>query len=395
MIKDIVALPVWNGKCGRTLRVYVKTENKTFSATAPTGESKGKWEAATISMAEIAKVFPELKRLLIGKNETEWDRLDALVEAAGGKDLERIGSLLGTALTMALTKAGTNGQVWQALSDGRSTSFPFPVGNAVGGGAHGGHTSIQEFLVIPAKAKTMAEAIETNITVWREIGQTIKAGGNFGRDDEGAWITNADDVKTLDLVTNIAEANGCLVGIDVAAGQLMHGNKYVWPSMAREFDSGEQLEFLKMMAEKYRLAYIEDPFDARDSMLWAEFNSKSKALVVADDLACTQPHRVTQIAQAGQANAVIIKPDQAGTVGKTLRAIDAAKNGRMIHVVSHRGQDTCETFIADLAVGTEAPLIKCGIAGGERVAKLNRLMEIWAGMSEKGRPEMARLKLRA
>jgi len=393
MIKDIMALPVWNGRGERTLRVFVKTENRTFSATAPAGKSRGRWEAETISIAEAAKAFPEIKHMLVGKEEKDWDRLDALIEAAGGKNLERIGANLGVALSMALAKAGTNGQVWQALSGGRSNTFPFPISNIVGGGAHGGSTAIQEFLVIPVRAKSVDEAVETNLAVWREVGETI--GGKSGRNDEGAWITGADDIKTLDMLTKITEAHGCLVGIDVAAGQLMHGNKYVWPSIAKEFDSGEQLEFLRMMAEKYRLAYIEDPFDARDSMLWTEFNAKSKALVVADDLACTQPHRVTQIAQANQANAVIIKPDQAGTVSKTLRAIDAAKSNKMIHIVSHRSGDSCETFIADLAVGTEAPLIKCGIAGGERVAKLNRLMEIWAAMSEKGKPEMARLKLRA
>lgn len=210
MIKDIVALPVWNGRGEKTLRVYVRTENRTFSATAPAGKSRGRWEAETISIAEASKAFPELKHALVGKDEREWDRLDALVEAAGGKNLERIGANLGVALSMALIKAATNGQVWQLLSGGRSTSFPFPVSNIIGGGAHGGSTAIQEFLVIPVRAKSIDEAVETNLAVWREVGETI--GGRSGRNDEGAWITGADDIKTLDMLTKIAEAHGSWSG---------------------------------------------------------------------------------------------------------------------------------------------------------------------------------------
>lgn len=389
MIKDIFAIPIWNNLGGRTFKVVVKTDQGNFSASAPAGESRGRWEAAYADYGRAAAAFPELKQALMGMQESEWDRADNLIERAAGRNFEKTGAQLSIATSMAVVRAAALGQVWQLL-DSQATRFPLPVGNVAGGGMHGGRSmSIQEILIIPARARSMEEAIQTNFDVWNEVGRKL---AGHGKDDEGAWISGWDDVKTLDVVSSVAESRGCALGVDIAANSLWQKGKYVWEALGQKFDASEQLEFVKLMAEKYKLVYIEDPFRDDDLQTFAALRKKTKAMIVVDDLTGTQPTRVAQAAQQGSAGGVIIKPDQAGTVSKALRAIDQAKNGKMAHIVSHRAAETNDTFIADMAVGTGAPLIKCGIAGGERVAKLNRLMEIWAAISERTKPEVTRIK---
>jgi enolase len=131
------------------------------------------------------------------------------------------------------------------------------------------------------------------------------------------------------------------------------------------------------MIEKYRLVYVEDPFNENDYAAFAELKKSTKCIICGDDLYASQALRIGQGGQHGATNAAIIKMDQAGTVSRALRAIDACENSQMAYVVSHRSGETCDSFIADFAVGTGAKFIKCGIAGGERTAKLNRLLEIW------------------
>lgn len=115
--------------------------------------------------------------------------------------------------------------------------------------------------------------------------------------------------------------------MDVAAGQLLHRGKYMWKALGKELDSEEQMEFIRSLAETYKLAYIEDPLDAHDPEMWMELSSKAKALIVADDLTCSQTIRVAQAAESKAANAILIKPDQAGTVSRALSAIAASRKG--------------------------------------------------------------------
>jgi enolase len=288
---------------------------------------------------------------------------------------------------MAIARAATGNRPYRLL--GEKSVFPFPMGNAAGGGAHMGSTSIQEFLVIPVKAKTMREAIETNAAVWQEVGRVFNRSRHTGRNDEGAWISGTDDVQTLDVVAEAAEHNGARVGIDVAAGQMFSNGRYRWASLKKEFDTGEQLEFLRLMIQKYRLFYVEDPFNENDYGAFAELRKRTDCLISGDDLYASQPLRIAQGSHHGATNAAIIKMDQAGTVSRALRAIDACKNAKMEHVISHRSGETCDAFISDFSVATGARLLKCGIAGGERVAKLNRLFEIW---NEAEGPRMATWK---
>ncbi|MEM5814267.1 MAG: enolase C-terminal domain-like protein [Candidatus Aenigmatarchaeota archaeon] len=386
MIKDIAAVPAWNSRGEKTVKVVVKTDKGAFFAYAPSGKSKGRWEAPVLSVEQIMQETPEIRKNLTGLDEGDWEKFDSHIEQVCGRNFEKCGANFACALSMAVIRAASLNRVYKILGGG--AAFPYPIGNVVGGGAHMGSTAIQEFLVIPVKAKTIAEAVETNIAVWQEVGRVLSRSRHIGRNDEGAWISGTDDVQTMDVVVEAAEHNGARVGIDVAASQLFIKGKYQWASLKKEFSTSEQLEFLKMMIEKYRLVYVEDPFNENDYAAFAELRKSVKCIICGDDLYASQALRIGQGAQHGATNAAIIKIDQAGTVSRALRAVDACDNGQMAYVVSHRSGETCDSFIADFAVGTGAKFIKCGIAGGERTAKLNRLLEIWNEVSETTAPQM-------
>jgi len=384
MIKDIMAFPAWNGRGEKTVKVSIRTDSGIFSAYAPSGKSKGKWETPVLSVDQILQALPDIKKNLLGLDASDWEKFDSHIEQVCGRSLEKCGANFSAALSMAAIRAASLNKVYKILGGGNV--FPYPLGNVVGGGAHMGSTAIQEFLVIPVKAKTITEAIETNFAVWEEVGRVLSRSRHIGRNDEGAWISGTDDVQTLNIVVEAAEHNGARVGLDVAASQLFSKGKYQWASIKEEFDTGDQLEFMRMMIDKYRLAYVEDPFNENDYAAFAELRKSAKCIICGDDLYASQALRIGQGAQHGATNAAIIKMDQAGTVSRALRAIDACNNAQMAYVVSHRSGETCDSFISDFAVGTGAKFIKCGISGGERTAKLNRLLEIW---NESESPQMS------
>lgn len=393
MIEDIVAIPAYNSRGERTIKVWIKTGKGFYSAYAPTGKSRGKWEAKTVDAKKALATLASIKKSLIRMREEDYEYFDDMLEGLGRENLGRIGANLAIALSMANIRAASDNKVYKFLNPNART-FPLPLGNVIGGGAHGGFTSIQEFLVYPAKATDIFEAIETNFKIWGDVGKLLKLRGfTAGRNDEGAWIARKDDLKTLEIVTSVAEKYGAGVGIDVAASQLYSKGKYVYHHLKKKFDSGDQLEFMKHIIKTYKLSYVEDPFHENDFASFAELRKSVKCLIVGDDLFATNPERILKGAEKESCNGAIIKPDQEGLVSKAIRATEVAKRSGMIPIISHRSGETEDAFISDFAVAMEAPLIKCGISGGERVAKVNRLIEIWNGVKNaKSKPQMAKLK---
>ena len=394
MIKDIIAIPSYNSRGEQTLKIWIMNKHGFYSAYAPSGKSRGKWEAKTLDAKKALKKVPKIKKRLIGMKERDYEIFDDKLEKIGGKDLKKIGANLSIALSMANIRAASDNKVYKFLNpDARHV--PFPLGNVIGGGAHGGFTSIQEFLVFAPKAKDIFQAIETNFKVWNDVGKALRLKGfTAGRNDEGAWIMRKDDLKTLDFITKIAEKHGAKVGVDIAAGEFYKRGKYTYHHLKKKFNSGEQLEFVKDIIKTYKLVYVEDPFHESDFKSFSELRKKVKCLIVGDDLYATNPERIVKGIDKEAGNGVLIKPDQIGLVSRAMLTAEIAKRGGFIPVVSHRSGETEDTFISDLAVAVEAPLLKCGISGTERVAKVNRLIEIWNGIKgTKRKPQMAKLKL--
>lgn len=391
MIEDVIALPIYDSRGEPTLKVWLKTGKGFYEGSSPTGRSVGKWEAKTLNINKSMAVFKKVRKDIIGLREQDYKIIDDLLEHTGGKEFSKIGSVLSLSISIACIRVAADNKVYKFLNPD-AKKFPFPIGNVIGGGVHLGHTSIQEYLVIPFKAKTIREAIETNFSIWKDVGKHLKIKGfNAGRNDEGAWIARMDDNKTLDFLSNICEDYEAKIGVDFASTQIFKGGKYNYLHLGKKYNPGEQLDFVEHLVKRYKLAYVEDPFHENDFSSFSELKRKVGCMVVGDDLFATQPSRLGEGSKRGSGNSIIIKPNQAGTISKTLETVKLAKDVGYSTIVSHRSGETTDAIISDLAVATESPLIKCGVCGGERVAKLNRLLEIWNGIRK---PEMTKFKIK-
>lgn len=382
MIKGLGIGQVYNAVKEKTIKVSIKTEKGVFSACAPSGTSAGEYEAKRLDVKTIVKNFPETKKNFIGKNE---NAVDKIIESIG---IDKLGANLSIALSIAAIRALSKNNAYQFFNK-KAHAFPFPLGNVIGGGAHKGYTSEQEFLVLPVKAKSIKEAVKTNQSIWNDVGKLIKSKGIFmGNNFEGAWMCKLNDLETLDMLSRITENYGARIGIDFASSQFYKGGKYCYINPEKKLSPEEQLEFVLGLIRTYRLVYVEDPFHENDFEHFSELTKKVDCLVTGDDLFVTQSQRLKLGVKKKAGNAIIIKPDQVGLVSKALETIKIAKKANYKTVVSHRSRDTTDSFIADFALGTSSPVIKCGIHGKERTSKLNRLIELWSKVEK---PEMIKL----
>jgi len=371
MIKDIKISKTSNACNKETISLSLKTSKNVYTASAPSGTSEGEYETKTFDLKKIFKNFPKIKKNFIGKDEKNIDKIIDSIE------IEKIGANLSIVLSIAGLRATSNNEIYKFLNPS-ARIFPFPLGNVIGGGAHHGYTSEQEFLVAATKAKTVKGAIKTNFSIWNEIGKYLKTrriliGNNY----EGAWMCKLDDIQTLDILSNVAEQYEAKIGIDFAASEIYKRGNYFYSHPKRKLSPEEQLEFIIDLVKTYRIFYIEDPFHEDDFKHFSELTKKVNSLIAGDDIFATQPYRLKLGIRKKAGNAIIIKPDQVGTISRALETIRIAKKSGYATIVSHRSEDTTDDFIADLAVGTEAPFIKCGIHGKEREIKLKRLVEIW------------------
>jgi enolase len=316
MIKDVFILPVLNSRGEKTIKITVKTESGKYFGYAPSGKSRGKYEAKTKRVETILRMFPKIRKYFLNQEEKNADHI---LEKLG---INKIGANLSIAISIACYRALADNKVYKYLNP-RARNFPFPVGNVIGGGAHGGYTSIQEFLVIPVKAKTISKAVETNFRIWKQVGERLrKRNLCLGKNDENAWISNLNDLDTLDFLIDIAKDNNAKLGLDFAASQFYKNKKYVYSELNKNFDSVEQLDFVKNLIKTYDLIYVEDPFHENDFLNFKKL-TKSK-LIVGDDLFATNSKRLEKGIKMKAGNGIIIKPDQSGTVSRTLNVIKTA-----------------------------------------------------------------------
>jgi enolase len=267
----------------------------------------------------------------------------------------------------------------------------------LGGGAHAGRGApdIQEFLAIPVGAKSFADATFANAQIHREVRRLIESKDRSftgGKGDEGAWAPNLDNLTALDVVAQACEKVSSKlgfkirVGLDVAASSLYSRKKrkYLYKREDRSRSTGEQIDFIIDLIKTYKLFYVEDPVCEDDFKSFALITKKvgKKCLICGDDLFVTNVSRIQRGVKLGAANAVLIKPNQIGTLTDTLKAVQLAKQNGYVPVMSHRSGETSDETIAHLAVGFGCPMIKTGVVGGERIAKLNELIRIEQKLGE-------------
>ena len=286
-----------------------------------------------------------------------------------------------------------------------NSSLPYPLGNVIGGGKHatGRATDIQEFLTLPLGADSFSAAVEANAMVHRKLKKILgelDATFTGGKGDEGAWAPNISNDEALEAISSacreVSEELGfeCRVGVDVAASSLWDSerNVYVYERDGVERDPGEQIEYILNLIEKYNLVYVEDPLHEDDFEGFKELTSKSRGcLICGDDLFVTNVNRLQRGILIHAGNAIIIKMNQIGTLTDTWKTTQLAQENGYVPVVSHRSGETEASHIAHLAVALNAPIIKTGVVGGERIAKLNELIRIEEELGERAR--MASLRV--
>jgi len=332
---------------------------------APSGASTGEHEAKCFVPENLEEVVNQLKELE-GEEFSQQEFDSKLREIDGTGDFSEIGA----------ASISSSFAFKQASGFNHGKKFPLPLSNVIGGGEHGGNTSIQEFLVLPVEAETFPEALETNVKIYQELKERY-ARKIKGINDEGALITSMDDEETLRALKKVADKHGARIGLDVAASEFYEEEKYKLDSMMREHSPGEHLDFIQKLIDTFDLIYVEDPFDEEDFRMHAELTSANpEVLICGDDLFTTDKNRLNEGIEHGACNSLIVKPNQIGTVSDAEETTELAKENDYTPVISHRSGETCDSTISDLALEWECPVIKAGIAD-IRIAKLNRLLRLW------------------
>lgn len=382
-IKKVGAKSILDSRKEKTIQVTIKTNTGVFSASAPNGKSRGKAEKKPYKKSlkgdiETLKKFSDYFSEDIIDDLTDLRRIEDIVDG-------HIGANSLFALEAAVLKAMAKKQkkqVWEIINPKLSNKSKFPrlVGNSVGGGEHskgigGKKPDFQEFLLIP-KTHHIKEAFEKNKKIRIEIGEILnRVDGEFdkGVSDEKGWLTSLNDKQILDIINKF----NVDIGIDVAASSFYKRKKYDYKNPMLKRTSEEHFSYLSNLIKNTELYYIEDGFDENDFESFAKLLKKfPDCLIVGDDLTTTNPKRLEKAIKNKSINAIIVKPNQIGSLLQVKKVCEIADKHGIKKVFSHRSGETAENILADLAFGFQADFLKCGIIGKEREAKIKRLIEI-------------------
>jgi enolase len=387
-------------------------------ASVPSGASTGTHESLELRdtqnprylgkgvLTAVANVNRTLGPAVIGMDPENQELIDArLIETDGTENKSRYGANAALAVSQATTKAGAlaSGQTlygWiNILSQRIGLKSPLKLStaifNMINGGLHGtGNLDFQEFHVIPASTKPFSQGLQIGVEIYKTLGKNLaRRGAIHSVGDEGGYapnlFTNADALEIV--VESIKQTNYSLgrdvfLGLDVAASVFYKNGAYVIKDKTSPLNDNAMLEYYKHINNLYHLAILEDPFheDAWDSWKKLYHTMGSQITLVGDDLLATNPKRVEKAIKEKACNAILVKPNQIGTITETLKVIKQAKDVDWKIIVSHRSGETNDWFIADFAVGVGADYVKFGApARGERVAKYNRLLAIEMELSKR------------
>ncbi|MDQ6640349.1 MAG: phosphopyruvate hydratase, partial [Pseudomonadota bacterium] len=372
-------------------------------AIVPAGASKGSREAHELRdggaafggldvMQAVAHIDGEIARAVTGLRADDQAALDArLIELDGTPDKSRLGANATLAVSMAAAHAAAAARrvpLYEYLGGAEATLLPMPQIQIFGGGVHAGRrVDIQDFMIVCPAAKSFAEALEWTAEVYRHAGLAMQArGANFGVADEGGWWPDfATNEQALAALVEAIERAGYAPGeqvaiaLDIAASELGRAGRYTLGLEAKELDSDALIELLLRWIDSYPIVSIEDPLGEDDADAFARFTRAAgdRLQIVGDDFLVSDAALVRRAAALGAANAVLLKPNQRGTLSETRAAWEAAKAVGYAGIVSARSGETEDTTIVHLAVGWGTGQLKVGsFARGERMAKWNEALRI-------------------
>ena len=408
-ILKIKARQVFDSRGNPTIEAEVYSKNLSATAICPSGASTGTYEAfekrdsnnkkylGKSVLSAVNLVNTKISNKLKGKNIHDQIRIDTyLINLDGSRQKTNLGANAILAVSMAAKKLSAKIKkvsLYKTFLVKNNYKLPYPLMNIINGGAHANNgLRIQEFMIRPDKAKNFTEAMRICFIVISNLKNLlIKRGFSTSVGDEGGFAPMiSSNEKALDLVVAAIKMSGFKNGkdvsicLDVAANELVKNNKYSVHS--KKFISVDRSvkEYQKII-NKYKIKSIEDPFGENDWIAWNKLMKNTKNIqIVGDDLYVTNLERLKKGFLNRSSNSILIKLNQIGTVSETLEVIKFAQIIGYKTIISHRSGDSEDTFIADLAVGTNSNQIKTGsLARSERVAKYNQLLRIEEELGKK------------
>lgn len=418
-VREVVARVIRNSRGERTIEIGLDTYEGKFKCSAPSGKSRGRSEVESYNSKGIGRSLKMLRVFcgVLKHRNFRIKKIDDLkvvvelmrkFEAKHGKFGGNVNYVV-EGVFLKAAAADHRKELWEFINDdvnnGLKPKMPMPVGNCVGGGLHsklvgGKRPDFQEFLLIP-KEKSFARAVTLNLRAYeyarrllsqKSVGSkwsVVSSRGVGGKNDEGAWMTGKTNEEVLGILKGIGKRFGVRIGVDVAASTFYDGGYYTYKNKNLIRDKVDQADYVERLVKKFGIFYVEDGMNQEDfsgfkSLLGSMVAGRNsqvgrgipKTLIVGDDLTTTNLRLVRRAVDGKVINAMIVKPNQIGSILEVKRVVEFCKKNKIVMIFSHRSGETMDDILADYCVGFGGQFIKCGIWGRERLIKLKRVMEI-------------------
>lgn len=404
-IKSVTAREIIDSRGNPTVEAEVTLKSGIKgTASVPSGASTGAFEAHELrqtgekryggkgvqnAVENVNKIISPALTDVCVLNQIKID--EAMIKLDGTENKSRLGANAILAVSLACAKAGaacTELPLYQYIGGTLAYKMPVPMMNILNGGAHASNNiDIQEFMIMPVGAKSFPEGLRQCCEIYHTLGKIIKnQGKSTGVGDEGGYAPDLkSDEEAIELIINAIESAGystneIKIALDVASSEWYNDGKYHMPKRDVTVSSGQLIEYIASLIDKYPIVSVEDGLSEYDWDGWTEMTAKlgNRVQLVGDDLFVTNTKRLEKGIKRKAGNSILVKINQIGTLTETLRAIELAKSASFTTVISHRSGETEDTTIADLAVAVNAGQIKTGApCRSERVAKYNRLLKIY------------------
>jgi enolase 1/2/3 len=412
-ITRVHARRIWDSRGRPTVEVEVHTAGgATGRAAAPAGASRGSREAVDLRdggtrfggmdvQRALANVAGPIAHALVGLDARRQENVDrAMLDADGTADKSNLGGNAMVAASLACAHAAAAAErapLWRYLAGNASVRLPLPEIQIFGGGAHAGRRiDIQDLMVMPLSAQSFTHALEMAAEVYRAAGELMNESGKLAgvADEGGFWPQFQSNEAALETLLRAIERAGFVPGdevaisLDIAASEFGRNGRYRLALDGRELDRDAMIELVINWIDRFPIVSLEDPVAEDDADAMAKLTGAigDRVQVIGDDFLVTSAARVGEALERGACNAVLIKPNQAGTLTEARAALDAAKRAGWGTIVSARSGETEDTSIAELACGWDAGQLKVGsFARSERTAKWNEVLRIEEALGDEAR----------
>lgn len=403
-IRSVKAREILDSRGDPTLEVEIFTESASGLASVPSGKSRGKHECVELRdgdpkrfngkgvLKAVSNVNTVIAKEIIGMSALDFKKIDQkVIKLDGTKDKSKLGSNATLGVSIACARAGANSYdipLFKLLKKRKSYRLPMPMMNIINGGQHAGNKlSIQEFLIIPHGARHFSEALRIGSEVYHSLKAYLlnkfgKYAVNVG--DEGGFAPPMQKTEdAMNCLTAVLKQTGyeseVWLGLDFASSSFYSQKEDKYSIDGLKLNREKMIDYIISLQARYNLKTLEDPLHEDDFEGFALLKEelKDRAIIVGDDLLCTNEVRIKEAIAIKSVDCAIIKPNQIGTILETIEAINACMEGKLSYIISHRSGETEDNFISHLAVAFESVMIKSGApARGERLSKYNELIRI-------------------